>query len=82
MARPPTSGSLFCHADGAPVTSSQFSSVLAKCIARTQFSSGHFRSHSFRIGRATDLAASGCSTELIKTMGRWSSESYLGYIRL
>jgi site-specific recombinase XerD len=79
--RPSIGGPLFCHSNGLPVTRSQFSFVLKKCISKTLFLAGHYRSHSFRIGRATDLAASGVTMETIKKMGRWSSDCYKTYIR-
>jgi len=79
--RPDTKGPLFCHINTHPVTRQQFSGVLAKCIAKTKYAQGHFRSHSFRIGRATDLAAQGASNETIMHMGRWRSDCFKGYVR-
>ena len=75
------SNKLFVHFDGSPLTRFQFCSVLKKCLAFCEVPL-HVRSHSFRIGRATDLAINGVSDEQIKTYGRWSSSSYLRYIRL
>ena len=75
-------GPLFCHMDCAPVTRQQFSGVLAKCIRKTAFASGHYRSHSFRIGRATDLAAHGISNETIMLLGRWKSSCFKRYISM
>lgn len=43
---------------------------------------GHFRPHSFRIGRATDLAKQGVSESEIKALGRWESRAFQNYIRL
>lgn len=72
---------LFCHRDGSYVSRQQFSGVLGKCIAKTKYRAGHYRSHSFRIGRATDLAGQGVSNQQIMTMGRWRSECFKTYVR-
>lgn len=73
---------LFCHANGSPVTRSQFSGVLSKAIQRLGMPVGVFKSHSFRIGRATSLASQGVPSEAIQTMGRWRSSAYKNYIRI
>ncbi|KAH3876406.1 hypothetical protein DPMN_000246 [Dreissena polymorpha] len=39
------------------------------------------RTHSFRIGRATDLATQGITTETIMVLDRWKSTAYESYIR-
>lgn len=70
----------FCHANGKPLTRYQFSSVLSKTCKQAGFNS-KILTHSFRIGRATDLALQGLSDDKIKMMGRWSSNSYARYIR-
>lgn len=79
--RPNIRGPLFCHINGDPVTRGQFAAVLGKCIKVTNLS-GIFKSHSFRIGRATDLAAAGVQPWAIMKMGRWSSDAYKLYIRV
>lgn len=73
---------LFCHGDSRPLTRSQFASVLSKVIPFTGIMTGKYRSHSFRIGRASELAVKGVSEESIKQMGRWSTSAYKQYIRL
>jgi site-specific recombinase XerD len=78
--RPKKDGPLFCHADLKFVTRYQFTALLLKCVAKSGLSH-KFRSHSFRIGRATDLSAMGVAASDIKAMGRWSSDSYKLYIR-
>jgi len=39
-----------------------------------------FGTHSLRIGAATAAASAGIPMDLIKSMGRWSSECYCGYL--
>lgn len=74
-------GPLFCHNNGRAVTRQQVASVLSKCIQKTAYARGHYRTHSFRIGRATDLASLGMSNEQIMQLGRWRSNCYKRYIR-
>lgn len=71
---------LFCHQNGTPLTRNQFSSVLAKAVRHAGLLL-NYSSHSFRIGRATDLAAMGVSTEKIMELGRWRSRAVTRYIR-
>ena len=79
--RPLTGGPFFCHVDGSPVTRYQFSAVLNKSLRLTKFDLGHFKTHSFRIGRASDLAAQGIPSNAIMKMGRWQSACYKLYVR-
>jgi hypothetical protein len=65
----------FCHQDGVSVTKTQF------CAVQGYQLSNNFKSHSFRIGRASDLAAQGYSAEVIMKLGRWASSCYKLYIR-
>lgn len=80
QARPPRKPTLFVHIDGSPVTRSQFQAVLDKSLSFLQVK-GHYKSHSFRIGMATELANQGFSNEKIQELGRWTSNSFLTYIR-
>ena len=79
--RPKNSGNLFCHANGSPVTRTQFAAVLNKAIKQSNLGISIFRTHSFRIGRATDLARAGVPTSAIMQLGRWQSNAYKTYIR-
>lgn len=71
----------FIHADSKPLTRYQFNSVLQKALS-TISHQGHFSTHSFRIGRATDMAAQGVPDQIIKTSGRWRSQVFSSYVRL
>ena len=77
-----TDSSLFCLANGQPLTRSAFVSNLKHLLVRLGFSPTSYSGHSFRIGAATSAAAAGIPDHLIKVLGRWSSLSYLRYIRI
>jgi hypothetical protein len=70
------SNKLFVHFDGACLSKSQFSSVLQKCLQFCNIPL-HIRSHSFRIGRATDVARFGVEDDHIKQCG---CTSLLGWL--
>ena len=75
QARPKYKGYFLCHLNRDPLTRYQFNSILNKCISKIGLSTKIFKTHSFRIGRATDLAKEGVSSENIKKLGRWSSKA-------
>ena len=79
--RPNLPAPLFCHVDGKAVTRNQFPCVLSECIFEASLNTACSKTHSFRIGPATDLAALGLSEAAIKAMGRWSSSAYILYIK-
>lgn len=80
--RPDTASYFFCHANSSPLKRSQFSGVLTKAISYAGLPVHKFKTHSFRIGRATTLASQGVSNETIKILGRWKSNAFQTYIRL
>jgi hypothetical protein len=73
-------GPLFVSSDGSPLTP-----VVVNCWLRAFLSNlgirGIYSSHSFRIDAATTAASAGIPDHLIKSLGRWSSNAYLLYIR-
>ena len=79
--RPAAPGPLFIHLDQSPLTRFQFQSVLNRTLSYAGYSSGHYKSHSFRIGAATTAALCGFKSDDIKLLGHWKSNSYKLYIR-
>ena len=67
---------------GNPLPRYQFASILAKTLKFCNINNGQFRSHSFRIGAATEAAMRGIPDVVIKQWGRWKSGAYTSYIRL
>ena len=78
--RGPGTGPLFIYQDGSPLSRSRLSSFLQSTLQAAGIP-GKFSGHSFRIGAATTAAQRGVPDHLIKTMGRWSSDAYLLYVR-
>ena len=75
-------GPLFRYANKLPVQKTAFAKYLKAIIANTELTSKKISPHCFRIGAATWAAKSGFSSEQIKAMGRWHSNSYQKYIRV
>lgn len=74
-------GPLFIHHDHCTVTRSQFSAVLKSTATLCSLQAHHYNTHSFRAGRATQMAADGQSDQTIRAAGRWKSSAFQRYIR-
>ncbi|OCT57189.1 hypothetical protein XELAEV_18003887mg [Xenopus laevis] len=74
--RPSVCGPFFIHADGSSLTKYQFSRVLHDCIVRVGLSPDDYKTHSFRIGAATQASILGFSDMSIQKLGRWSSKRF------
>jgi hypothetical protein len=74
-------GPLFCYSNGVPLSRSQFTKELRRLLAQGGYNTAHYAGHSFRIGAATTAASQSLPHWLIQTLGRWSSDCYLRYIR-
>ena len=68
--------------DGHPLTHSKLVSLLRATLTAAGIDPTHYSGHSFRIGAATTAAANGISDSTVQTLGRWTSDSYLRYIRM
>ena len=83
-ARPPSTSvesPLFIWQDGSPLSRDQFVQRIRTALNSVGINSANYAGHSFRIGAATTAAQAGIPDHLIKTLGRWESESYQLYIR-
>ena len=74
-------GPLFRSEDGQPLTRAKLVSLLKATLTAAGIDSTHYSGHSFRIGAATTAAANEISDSTVQTLGRWTSDSYLRYIR-
>lgn len=80
--REPRSGPIFTFMHGSPVSRSFFAQQLNLSLHWSGCNTKLYKSHSFRIGKATMAAAQGMSDEVISRMGRWNSSSVKNYIRI
>ena len=79
----PEDGPLFCWTDGRSFTVSEVRSSVRACMQATGRDPAHFGAHLLRIGAATAALAAGVSPQqLIRLMGRWSSDIYELYCRM
>ena len=74
-------GPLFCHSDGSFLSRFQFNKVLELALQFCKIDTSNIKSHSFRIGGATNAMCKGVPYEQIRVMGRWQSNAARRYIR-
>ena len=75
--RPSTHGPLFAFSNGDFLTRAWVVAILRVAFPAEP----NLNTHSFRIGGASALAEAGIPDYTIQAMGRWSSDSFLRYIR-
>ena len=75
-------GPLFCHADGSYLSRFQFNKVLEQTVEFVDDTIYNVKSHSFRIGGATNAICKGIPYEQVQEMGRWKSDAAKRYIRI
>ena len=66
---------------GKPIVAEYIRKQLKTGIKNLNLDPNLYDTHSFRIGRATDLRKQGLSVEDIKTQGRWKSNAVYKYLR-
>ena len=71
----------FIFSDGTNLQASHLRRLLRKILQSFQLDSNLYDTHSFRIGRATDLFKLGVSVDQIKQLGRWRSNAVYKYLR-
>ena len=65
-----------------PLLRTTFVSFLRQILSSLGYNDSEFCGHSFRIGAATAAASSGVADHIIQSLGRWSSDCYMRYIRI
>ena len=71
----------FVFQDGTAVKPVNVRGILRKMLKKMGLNSKLYDTHSFRIGRASDLMKNGYSIDRIKQLGRWKSNAVFKYIR-
>ena len=79
--RPASLGMLFVNGNGSFVSRYSVSFVLQVYRKERCYDSTRFNTHSFRVGRASDLALKGASVQPIKEKGHWSRNTFINYLR-
>ena len=80
--RPNCPGPLVCHSKGKPITRYQFTAVLPRALHSAGIvDAARYKSHSFRIGAASEASVHGASNDKIMKLGHWKSNAYKKYIR-
>ncbi len=74
-------GYLFAYPDGNPVSAKSIWTTLEKALVLLRLDPKRYGTHSFRIGRCTDLAKQGASEPKIMSLGRFHSGAFMKYIR-
>ena len=69
-------GPFFLKENGKAVSRNVIAKMLKKVIEALSLNPKHFNTHSFRIGKITDLATTGSSSNKIKSAGRFHSNAY------
>ena len=71
----------FIFKDGSPLKACHMRKTLRLMIKNLGLDPSIYDTHSFRIGRATDMNRLGYKLETIKYVGRWKSDTVLRYLR-
>jgi hypothetical protein len=74
-------GPTFRHMDGTGITRTKLASKLRDYLLEIGHTPTKYNTHSFRIGKATDMARAGYSHTQIAMVGRWKSDAFLKYIK-
>ena len=72
---------LFTNSQAQPLTYKLLSHFIKSTLYKLGYDHTKFTPHSIRAGAATDAAAKGLSSEAIKKLGRWRSDTYIQYLR-
>lgn len=79
----PRDGTLFQLPSGSPVTRHYFQTQLHRCLRAANVDTSLYKSHSFRIGAATEAVSSlGLPDHEVQRLGRWNSNAFKSYIRI
>jgi hypothetical protein len=78
----PADGPLFCWPSGVAITTADVRRMVKYLMAAIGLDPTKYGAHSLRIGGATAALAAGVAPQLIRLLGRWSSDVYEIYCRM
>lgn len=79
----PKPGPLFQNTSYLPITRSQFQTHLKKCLEAARIDTSLYKTHSFRIGAATEAVTTlQLPDHEIQRLGRWNSNAFKSYVRM
>jgi site-specific recombinase XerD len=79
--RPDRTMTAFCYADSKPLTATYVRQSFNRILHSLGMRAADYNTHSFRIGRATDMYTQGFSDAQIAMAGRWKSRAFVTYIK-
>ena len=79
--RPRKGNTIFVDNSGVSVDRAYVAKAIKQLVSKAGEDPVGYNTHSLRVGRASDLAVAGESSETIQRTGRWKSEAYLDYVR-
>ena len=71
---------LFVFSDRTPLKAHHFRNTLRHLLKNLKLKEKLYDTHSFRIGRATDMEKANVDIEKIKKLGRWKSDAVYNYL--
>ena len=80
--RPDREGCFFSEGDARPFARDFIAKILRSCLADLVVNPAAYNTHSFRVGRTTDLVEEGAHESTIQQVGRWKTTAYRAYIRI
>ena len=80
--RPRNSSLLFVNKEGQPYQRAHIAKILKRGLKDLVSSTKRYNTHSFRIGRTSDLVRVGTPESIIQQTGRWKSLAYRKYFRV
>ena len=81
-ARGTSPGPLFLLKDRTTLTRQKLVKMVQSTLQLAGIDPSGYSGHSFRMGAATTAAAKGIDADTIRTLGRWSSDTYQRYIQI
>ena len=77
----PSNNMIFIHKGGQQLRRSEIASMLKDLLKNIHLNHKLYNTHSFRIGKATDMHVLGYTDSQIRSAGRWASDAFKLYLK-